>query len=567
MRLSFHRIIAASFMLVAGALLPGRDARADELFVMPYSCKVAAGGRLLLMPSEDQGHPVVGRRQQEEFRACSPANPALCRRWNIHRFNLDCGGTRVPWIDVAAAVAAQEEGADGTRAFVSGGHFELEMPPSWSLPPDDPCSQPGDADPWNGGVRRFCADRLARTPPVTVTMPRGFAPMLGIDGIFVADSARGGTTAEAPRHDPAFERMAPREGMAETPWRGEAEDERGGPPPRAAWSETERVPPPPREAAPTVAPLPEKKPSPPKAPAVAEAKPSTPASQPAPAEAPVSRGTTLAAPPREEAADAPAPKSETPSGSETAVAERVVPTIINGNNAAQAGQSLPANAEKRDESQVAPSGGTPETAPASSDAALPSSGETPEPNAATPLEPAPSAPAIETTAIPVTLTGVLSDDNALLYGVGGAALLSLFVLATVFMRRGQRTYDVPLARDIASISFDAAAPTKTTEPTLNALAVVPEPGAREIAPSLDVPPGPPAVVGDAIPRTREEALRVLGIGVTPDINEAAIKKIIDGLRISWHPDHARDAEDRKVRELRVRQINVAWDILANRGAA
>jgi hypothetical protein len=568
MGLSFHRIIVASLVLAAVALLPGREARADELFVMPYSCKVAAGGRLLLRPSEDQGHPVIGRRQQEDYRACSPANPGLCRRWNIHRFSLDCGGTRVPWIDVAAAIAAQEDGVDGTRAFVSGGHFELEMPPSWSLAPDDPCSRPGDADPWNGGVRRFCSDRLARTPPVTVTMPRGFAPMLGIDGIFVADSARGGTMAEAPRGAPGFDRVAPREGMAEAPWRGEEADGRRGPSPRATWNETERAPPPQREAAaPPLAPLPEKKPSPPapKAPAIAETKPAAPKSQTAPTEAPVSRGTTLAAPAREEAA-APAPKSEAPSGGEAAVAERVVPTIINGTNGAQSGESAPGNAEKQNESRAAPSEATSESAPASLDAVSPSSSEVPAPAAATPLDPVSSEP-VETTAFPVTFTGVLSHDNVLLYGVGGAALLSLLVLAAAFMRRGQRSNGVPLARDIASVSFDAAAPAKTAEPTLNALAVVPPPGARDVTPALDVPPGPPALVGDTIPRTREEALRVLGIGVTPDVNDAAIKKIIDGLRISWHPDHARDAEDRRVRELRVRQINVAWDILANRGAA
>jgi hypothetical protein len=569
MGLSFHRIIVVSLLLAAVLLLPGREARADELFVMPYSCKVAAGGRLLLMPSEDQGHPVIGRRQQEEFRACSPANPGLCRRWNIHRFSLDCGGTRVPWIDVAAAVAAQEDGVDGTRAFVSGGHFELEMPPSWSLAPDDPCSRPGDADPWNGGVRRFCADRLARTPPVTVTMPRGFAPMLGIDGIFVADSARGGAMAEGPRRDPGFDRVAPREGMAETPWRGEPADERRGPAPRATWNESERAPPPPQReaAAPPLPPLPEKKPSPPapKAPAVAEAKPAVPKAQPTPAEPPASRGTTLAAPPREEAAHAIAPKSETPSGGETAAAEKVVPTIINGDNGSSAEQNPPANTERQNEPQTtAPTGGMAETMPAASDAVSPSSGEMPAPNATTPLEPAPS---IETTAIPVTFTSVLSGDNKLLYGVGGAALLSLLVLAAAFMRRGQGTHNAPLARDFASVSFDAAVPAKAAEPTLNALTVVSEPGAREVALPPDNSAGPPALIGDAIPRTREEALRVLGIGVTPDVNEAAIKKIIDGLRISWHPDHASDAEDRKVRELRVRQINVAWDILANRGAA
>ena len=65
-----------------------------------------------------------------------------------------------------------------------------------------------------------------------------------------------------------------------------------------------------------------------------------------------------------------------------------------------------------------------------------------------------------------------------------------------------------------------------------------------------------------MPRTRAEALEVLGMGLAPDLNEAAIKKIIDGLRMSWHPDHATDDADRATRELRLKQINAAWDIIA-----
>jgi curved DNA-binding protein CbpA len=67
-----------------------------------------------------------------------------------------------------------------------------------------------------------------------------------------------------------------------------------------------------------------------------------------------------------------------------------------------------------------------------------------------------------------------------------------------------------------------------------------------------------------IPRTREDALRVLGIGVTPDASEIAIKKIVDDLRLSWHPDHANGTADRQVRELRLKQINAAWEIIAGK---
>jgi hypothetical protein len=67
--------------------------------------------------------------------------------------------------------------------------------------------------------------------------------------------------------------------------------------------------------------------------------------------------------------------------------------------------------------------------------------------------------------------------------------------------------------------------------------------------------------GDRMPRTREEALEVLGIGIAPSATDTAIKKIVDGLRMSWHPDLAKDETDRLLRELRSKQINAAWDIL------
>jgi hypothetical protein len=69
---------------------------------------------------------------------------------------------------------------------------------------------------------------------------------------------------------------------------------------------------------------------------------------------------------------------------------------------------------------------------------------------------------------------------------------------------------------------------------------------------------------DMIPRSREDALRVLGVGVAPDASEVGIKKVVDGLRLSWHPDHANGKADRRVRELRLKQIDAAWDISAGR---
>jgi hypothetical protein len=69
---------------------------------------------------------------------------------------------------------------------------------------------------------------------------------------------------------------------------------------------------------------------------------------------------------------------------------------------------------------------------------------------------------------------------------------------------------------------------------------------------------------DAMPRTGVEAREVLGVSAVAE--ERIVKKVVDALRQSWHPDHAANAEDRRARELRLKQINVAWDLINSRRA-
>jgi len=70
--------------------------------------------------------------------------------------------------------------------------------------------------------------------------------------------------------------------------------------------------------------------------------------------------------------------------------------------------------------------------------------------------------------------------------------------------------------------------------------------------------GDPAM--DAMPRTKAEAYRVLGVNA--NVSDAALKKVVDALRMSWHPDLAGDDDaDRALRETRIRQINLAWDLI------
>jgi hypothetical protein len=488
-------------LLVASGL-SFQAARADELLVIPYSCKVV-GGHPVLTPSENQAHPVIGRREQQEFRACSPADPQLCRRWNVHRFTVDCGGVRVPWVDLVAAAERDQEGG----AIATDGYLEIEMPARWSLPPDAPCARQGG---FNGaGFRReFCAERLARFPRVTVTMPWGFAPMLGIDGIFVADTSGRGAVAEAtPRPeavpDPVANPMRRKPAQEPAPVKTVPEKE---------TAVAQALPPPqPEKASPTKT----------------EAPPGPDKSDPA-------------------AAD-----------SATAAASPIIPQIINGANAVQPAHepdgfgatgalpdrpASPSNVDKT----------TTHSEVAGSSAAAPE----PERLALADREDG-------TSLVPIAASGGPLVANATVITIGTLAVLSLLTLAFV-LRRGRAAAVPALSRDISSVSLGKSG-LDGQRPSSSALAIVPEPlTGRDLAapPVLSSSSSLPMPLGDAMPRTRAEALEVLGMGLAPDINEAAIKKIIDGLRMSWHPDHARDDVDRATRELRLKQINAAWDIIS-----
>ena len=68
-----------------------------------------------------------------------------------------------------------------------------------------------------------------------------------------------------------------------------------------------------------------------------------------------------------------------------------------------------------------------------------------------------------------------------------------------------------------------------------------------------------------LPATVSEALDVLG--VDPAAGRDKIKSTVTRLRRALHPDHAFDDEDRGLRERRLKQINVAWEIIAGKRRA
>jgi hypothetical protein len=68
-----------------------------------------------------------------------------------------------------------------------------------------------------------------------------------------------------------------------------------------------------------------------------------------------------------------------------------------------------------------------------------------------------------------------------------------------------------------------------------------------------------------LPATMSEALEVLG--VDPTASRDRIKSTVTRLRRALHPDYALDDEDRRLRERRLKQINVAWEIVSGKRRA
>jgi hypothetical protein len=280
--------------------------------------------------------------------------------------------------------------------------------------------------------------------------------------------------------------------------------------------------------------LPERAPRKQEAPAAVAT--TAPAAAPAPA-------TKVAAVP--DAAKAAAPTAAVPGSS-------VAPTIINGPGAATGPAASPspppvvpaksASPDEKPEVRVAAAG---ETTPGTrtQDAA-----------------PAPT----ETASLPVPAaydqktTVMLAAVAAVLLSITGLAVSALWSWA-----RGSKRLPPPSARDIASISLDGAP--KGTSVTLY-------PHAEAAPPAVQAPP--PLLPGNAgfvspndlpMPTNYAEALELLG--AAPDASLAAVKKIVDGMRQSWHPDLARSETDRRVRQRRMQQINVAWDLVSQRRTA
>jgi hypothetical protein len=376
-------------------------------------------------------------------------------------------------------------------------------------------------------THRDAFDDEAENPfgvPRIVTAPPGYAPAVGIPLTF--SGADGNDVAEEPAAPPPPAVAAYVEEKPAVPAIPEL-------PVRAPRQERTLAPPTPPAATPSAQPAP-----------VATVAAAHDAMPPSPHESPTGRATAPGA------AAAPAEPPSSQPGSKTGSTTGSNPggfTIINAPRpAAAAPAPPPAAPEKIDTAAVTtPAAGTLE--PTIADAKTVST--EPPPAAQPELPPLPSADGPRLESIPIA-TAVAT----------AVVLAGLAILGFWYWRRAPAPAP-SAARDFGAISLGGGSQG-------SALALEPAAGAT----GLETPRAPnDSAVGDAVmdelpvPTTYAQALDILG--ASPDASVAAIKKIVDGLRQSWHPDLARSETDRAHRERRVRQINVAWDLVSQRRSA
>jgi hypothetical protein len=152
-----------------------------------------------------------------------------------------------------------------------------------------------------------------------------------------------------------------------------------------------------------------------------------------------------------------------------------------------------------------------------------------------------------------------SATTQALVGFAGLVAIALGLFAWT-RHREQLSLASAGGREFGSVNFQKGDAKPSVWSRGSAL---PRPQAARATPPKTPPQTKVAAPADVeVPRTREEACEVLG--ASPDAGEAAIRKIVEGLRQSWHPDLATSEPDRQLREQRTTQINVAWEILSGK---
>ena len=545
------------------------SAVAADYVVLPVKC-VRADGRLFIERSAPTSLRIVGSFSKRPYTICAPKNGRYCRTLNIHRFDVMCAGRRIAWRDVAATIIRQR----GAKAAVADGRLSFQLTHKSFSSLNAFCDAGYRAGVGLKAKSSHCSNK-GYVPRVAIELPSGFAPLSELGGRLTAKplvrqpaiakrepvvtETRPTPTAAQPRGriplagnetDPAQTKPIRVAAVGKTtmtlPAEGNAARQANG-----------------RAAKPAEAALAKSEPSPQTSSRPAARQPNTGKSAntvvPAvPVAAPVPRDATqseavpgkplqVAAAGKVGVATAPQPSwsdmvteavkanftAATKSGPQmqqsliaTVIGLALITSLISGIGWFATQQLLSLRTRTNDPYQLILRREVVDLA---------------KPDAQMCGE------------LCRTGQGLIGDIQGRVGDIKGAAPLRRVLLREV------RAMEQFLATTIQTAPDD---PREWRRMRLRLQRVVTDlirlkditDGARRSLTSR--------IISEDLPRDKQEAYEVLG--ANPEASEKILKRLVDALRATWHPDLATGDDDRDLRDRRIKQINVAWDLITDK---
>lgn len=491
---------------------------AADVVAVPFLCKVERG-RIVIKPGPEHTYDIFAPRRQRPYQHCTGPNNSRCQMRMLHQFDISCGGARVSWLAVAAAASRHI----GREAWVDGGRLHIATDPSPTSASSGCDEVPLSLETIFGSsqqaqIERPCRPRAAdRSGARVVSLPPGFAPLADVGARLVISMPLPSASAASNAALPLV--LEPEQPDPDEPVITAALPIPVIAPPVLLPSE------PREEAVPT-------QPSD----ALQEKVPDVEMADARKALEGFSAWIVTVRQERAQAATAPGPAVRATLGGDqwlfllgvlTATLAAVGCYLRFGSGLASGvqrirrAQSTALGPFTRNRARLVPT-----------DAA------------------ADSAHIIEQ----LRDTAVQLRHNA---------DLILEDLRSAPPLRGVLRQEL----DLIGVRLSEAPILNGAEPTARQTRQRLQTGIRELHRMIKIAEGAAAsfaagAARPAMPHSRDEAFALLG--VNDSVNDATLKKVVDALRVSWHPDHARDDLDRELREERLKQINVAWDLITGR---
>jgi hypothetical protein len=178
-------ILLCTLATPAGAVEP-IAAQGPERLVMPYSCAIE-NGEPVLRPGPERPFPIVETRYHRPYTTCNPPFSNNCRSMMVHKFDVLCGGQRVPWVQLAAAFGRSKVG----RVWLEKGHIVMTRKAEGDTGSVKSCSEKNAQNASTSASTECVPWRVSREVERLV-LPENFAPVAEFGARFIGGATPGG---------------------------------------------------------------------------------------------------------------------------------------------------------------------------------------------------------------------------------------------------------------------------------------------------------------------------------------------------------------------------------------